>query len=119
MKRTTIVPISKKRRAALPERAKVRQVVLERDGYECQFWTKAPVDAMDWPNVPFACDRSQLDVHEIIPRSAWKDGWLVPENCVCLCRRHHEFVTDNPDLAHSIGLHGYSWERPDNPGEGM
>lgn len=53
-----------------------------------------------------------LDVHEVIPRSAWAKGYLEPANCVLLCRKAHDWVGDNPEAAHAVGLHGYSWERP-------
>ena len=52
------------------------------------------------------------DVHEIIPRSAWAKGYLVDENCILVCRRHHDWIGDNPAAAHELGLHGFSWERP-------
>lgn len=119
MKRTTIVPISKKRKAALPERKAVREAVLERDGYECQFWAHAreQLSGITDPDIPLACG-GQLEVHEVIPRSAWAAGWLVPANCKTLCSRHHQWVTEHPTLAHEIGLHGFSHERP-SPGESM
>lgn len=52
-----------------------------------------------------------LDVHEVIPRSAWRKGYLVVENCKLVCRRHHDWIGENPDEAHTLGLHGFSWER--------
>lgn len=60
---------------------------------------------------PRACG-GRLDVHEIIPRSAWPDGELVESNCLLVCRRHHDWIDDNPEPAHLLGLHGFSWERP-------
>lgn len=61
--------------------------------------------------LPHRCS-GPLDVHEIIPRSAWRKGYLVDDNCILICRTAHDWVGDNPDAAHLIGLHGYSWERP-------
>lgn len=55
----------------------------------------------------------RMDPHEIIPRSAWPGGELVVANVVTICRRHHQWVDANPVLAHAVGLHGFSWERPD------
>lgn len=55
----------------------------------------------------------RMDPHEIIPRSAWPGGELVVANVVMICRRHHQWVDANPVLAHAVGLHGFSWERPD------
>jgi len=111
VKRSPLRPVSPKRRAALPERAKVREEVLERDDWRCQFWINRGFSAAMMQVVPTACG-GPLDVHEIIPRSADPTAWLRPEACVALCRRHHSWVTDNPTLAHEIGLHGFSWERP-------
>lgn len=54
----------------------------------------------------------RLDVHEVIPRSAWPDGYLEPDNCVLVCRAHHSWIDRHPTEAHGFGLHGYSWERP-------
>lgn len=53
-----------------------------------------------------------MDVHEIIPRSVWRAGYLDPDNCLYICRAHHDWVGDHPDEAHGYGLHGYSWETP-------
>lgn len=61
--------------------------------------------------MPWEC-HGGLEVHELIPRDAWRDGYLIDDNCVTLCADHHRWVTNNPDDAHKIGLHGYSWERP-------
>lgn len=52
-----------------------------------------------------------LDVHEIIPRSAWALGYLDADNCALVCRRHHDWIDLHPDEAHEIGLHRESWER--------
>lgn len=53
-----------------------------------------------------------LDVHELVPRSAWPAGYLVVENCILLCRQSHSFCHDNPRLARELGLLKSSWERP-------
>ena len=60
--------------------------------------------------VPHVCG-IPLDVHEIIPRSAWPGGYLDDTNCVLVCRAAHNWIDDHPDEAHDLGLHGYSWER--------
>ena len=54
-----------------------------------------------------------LDVHEIVPRSAWAAGYLVDENTVVVCRSLHDWIGDHPNEAHDHGLHRYSWERTD------
>lgn len=63
--------------------------------------------------VPSVKCKGQHDPHEIIPRSAWRDGIYVLDNVVEVCRAHHDWIDDHPDLAHKVGLHGFSWERPD------
>ena len=114
-------PMSAKRRAALPERAAVKQAAHERDAWLCQFWpyydraeqsVRRDGGEFSLPAVPLACVQG-LEAHEIIPRSAWSDGWLCLGNIASLCPRHHQWVTEHPDAAHAIGLHAYSWsERP-------
>jgi len=106
---------SAKRAAKRSLRAEVVAEVLARDNYRCVFLDRvAQVYGLDY--VPFAyplrCD-GPLDVHEIIPRSVWRDGYLEPDNCVTLCRlAHHRWVTDNPADAYVLGLHDFSWSRP-------
>lgn len=53
-----------------------------------------------------------LDIHEVIPRSAWRDGYLVLSNVRLVCRQHHDWVGANVAAAHRLGLHGFSWDRP-------
>jgi hypothetical protein len=93
--------MSARRRAEIPERTAVVLAALERDRYRCQ----AP------PLVPEIRCAGPLDPHEIIPRSAWHAGYLRLDNVMILCRAHHDWVGDHPDLAHRAGLHGFSWER--------
>ena len=113
VKRTPLRNMSPKRRSQLAERKQVREHVLERDG-GCVFWERA-YDSTGWlpgdlVGAPTRCTET-LDVHEVIPRSAWAAGWLSIGNCVTLCRTHHEWVTEHPAEAHRLGLHGFSWER--------
>ena len=103
LRRTGQLPAtSKKRRAALPNRAACRETVLIRDSYRCQAASLVP---------EVTCS-GQLDVHEIIPRSVWPDGWLVADNCVTVCRGHHTWIGFNPTAAAELGLHKFSWDRP-------
>jgi hypothetical protein len=51
-----------------------------------------------------------LDPHEVIPRSAWRGGYLVETNVILVCRNHHRWIDNHPEDAHALGLHGYSWE---------
>lgn len=62
--------------------------------------------------VPAVSCRGPLDVHEVIPRSAWAKGYLVAGNAVAVCRAHHDWIGEHPTEAATLGLHGYSWQRP-------
>lgn len=107
--------VSVKRRRQLAERQSVVARVLVRDGYRCQ----APIRYSEHlaarccrPDVfPVTCG-GPLDAHEVIPRSAWAAGWLVVDNVVTVCRRHHDWIGDHPAAAELLGLHGYSWQVP-------
>lgn len=105
-------PMSRRARAKHTERKIVVAIVKRRD-LVCQFSNRMTALAGLGLNVgvPVECS-GPLDVHEVIPRSVWPDGELEPSNCVLVCRRHHQWIGDHPDLAHEMGLHGYSWERP-------
>lgn len=94
---------SKKREDEEAQRAAVVKAVRKRDAWTCQAKDAVPEVHCSGP----------LDVHEIIPRSAWRAGYLVVDNCILVCREHHDWIGDHPDEAHGYGLHGYSWERPD------
>lgn len=99
MKRSRLAPRSPKRIAEDAERKAVVRLVRERDRV-CQ----ANAIVFD-----VSC-AGPLDVHEVIPRSAWRAGYLDPANCILVCRAHHDWIGANPDQAHAFGLHGYSWE---------
>jgi hypothetical protein len=92
-------PISAKRRRLLPLRAAVRVEVLARD-VVCQAANRLPDVQCGGP----------LDVHEIAPRSVDPSAWLDPAKAVLVCRRHHDWIGDNPQAAHEVGLHKFSWE---------
>lgn len=87
---------------ALPERARVVDAAWDRDKGRCQ----AEVLVRD-----VRCG-GRLDPHEVIPRSAWRDGQLVLGNVMIVCRMHHDWIGDNPNRAQELGLHGFSWQRP-------
>lgn len=110
VKRTPLKPMSAKKRAKQAKRRIVVLRVMQRDG-SCRFRASVDASREPWEYADFTC-AGPLDVHEIIPRSAWRDGDLEVDNCVLLCRRHHDWVGDHPTEAHELGLHGYSWERP-------
>lgn len=94
---------SDRRASEREERALVAGEALVRDRRTCQAAAKVP-DVDCW---------GPLDPHEIIPRSAWAAGYLVLDNVIMVCRGHHRWIDRHPDAAHAVGLHGYSWERPD------
>lgn len=94
--------ISERRRRQRAERDEVVAAAFKRDGFACQARLLVP---------KITC-RGQLDPHERIPRSVWRDGYLVLANVISVCRAHHDWIDDNPDAAHDVGLHGKSWERP-------
>lgn len=52
------------------------------------------------------------DPHEIIPRSAWRQGIYDRDNVIEVCRAHHRWIDREVTRAHELGLHGFSWERP-------
>jgi hypothetical protein len=90
---------SAKRRAEIPERRLVVACVFARDLQICQA-KHAPGDCA-----------GVLDPHELIPRSVWRRGYLVVENVISVCRRHHDWIDDHPDDAELLGLHARSWQR--------
>lgn len=85
---------SKKRRKEQTERtAMIREVYPERP--RCA--------------VPF-CTRMADDLHEVLSRA--RGGSITdPENCVPLCRPHHNAITDTePAWAYELGLLKHSWD---------
>lgn len=98
-RRTRLRSMSARRRAELSDRRVVVAEALARD--------RGCVAAGSVAEV--RCG-GPLDAHEVIPRSAWRDGWLVLGNIVTVCRAHHDWIGAHPDEAHVLGLHGYSWE---------
>lgn len=107
MKRSRLRPVSRKKRDTFAARTKVIIRVHERD-ITCRFEHHCTM--LGYSALDTVCS-GPLDVHEIIPRSVYPGAELDVDNCVLLCRRHHEFVGDHPDIAHILGLHGFSWER--------
>lgn len=98
----TSVPYASEKRIGNRElRARLCERVLARDGHRCVAGRAVPTVACSGP----------LDVHEVIPRSAWAKGYLVLSNCRTVCRAHHDWIGLHPLEAHRLGLHGFSWER--------
>lgn len=91
-RRTRLAPVSARRLAERPARAAVVAAVHARDR-TCR--------AKDlWPEV--ACG-GPLDVHEPLTR-ARGGNYLDPDQCVLLCRRHHDRVDEDPVRATVLGL---------------
>jgi hypothetical protein len=90
LRRIRIKPISDKRRAIMPERARVCREVVKRAKYKCE---------AALPN----CMGDVWDVHERRPRSAGGDI-LDVTNCIAVCRLCHSFIHRNPAIAKQMGL---------------
>jgi hypothetical protein len=99
--RRPLPTFSPRRKAAAPARRAVVAAVRERDGNRCQAAGLFPV----------GCG-GRLDVHELVRRSAWSQGYLDEGNCVCCCRSCHTYLSEHPAEAQAAGMHLASWERP-------
>ena len=109
MRRSPLARVGRRAKSKRAVRAQVVARVLARDGYRCQAY-KRIVAVLGRFAGPVTC-AGPLDVHEIVPRSVWPDGELVDDNCVSVCRRHHEWIDEHPALAREVGLHKFSWDR--------
>jgi hypothetical protein len=98
---TPLRKVSRKRSRQMRERWQVRAFVGLRDEGQCRGALLVPLVGCAGP----------LDVHELVRRSQWREGFLHPENCVLLCRSHHDFVHANPSSARAVGLLLRSHER--------
>lgn len=114
LRRTRIARVGRVAKSRRRARAAVVVAVHERDVC-CQFIGHVIGDGSVFLQAFLAHEltcSADLEVHEIIPRSAWPAAELEVSNAVLLCGRHHRWVGDHPRLAHEVGLHGYSYERP-------
>lgn len=101
MKRSRLSPMSKKRRASLAERERVRLEVFQRDGGCVMFWhVGLPVREESKSPVP-ECGGPMTPHHK---RKASACGPYIPENLVTLCAVHNGWVEDEPDDAYALGL---------------
>lgn len=91
LRRTRLAPISARRRADLPRRARVRDDVHARDG-GCllEQYGIGPCGG-------------RLELHELRKASQGDDTYTAA-NGVSLCTIHNGWVEDNPLLAHVLGL---------------
>lgn len=101
-RRVGLAPMSTKRQGERQARRDAVETVAARDGLRC-FAQRVLEHRCGGP----------LDAHEVIPRSAWPGGHLVPGNIRLVCRSAHEWIGTHPARAHDLGLHGYSYERPE------
>ena len=103
MKRTPIRRVSKKRAATFSARRECVRIVLERD-LGCRFWARmnalAPQDNR-MVDAPVCC--GPIDVHEPRHRSQGADP-TDPDQCVAICRAHHDWAHTHPIQAKLLGL---------------
>jgi hypothetical protein len=98
MKRTSVNPISAKRRGQLVARQETRRIVLGRVA-RCE----AGIDGLCWGQ--------PTDVHEIKTRA--RGGSITdPDNCLALCRACHAYITEHPQWALEHGYVVHSWAGP-------
>jgi hypothetical protein len=107
LKRTPLARIGRRAKAKASLRATTVNLVRRRD-VRCQFvyWVmQAKLDRrIDQLEEPLSCSPI-LDVHELMARSKMRDAELDPDNCVLLCRAHHEWLDRHRDQAQAIGLY--------------
>lgn len=103
MKRTPLRPVSARRRATFAARRQCIDAVLARDG-GCVFARRYSAHLREGGEpleVPTRC-WGVLDVHE--PEGRHGENFLDPDECVALCRKHHDFAHDHPAIARVLGL---------------
>lgn len=93
-RRTRLKPVSAKRRAEAPARARVVAVTKERAGHRCEARELVP---------EVECG-GQFDTDEIKGRGVNPGGHLDDTNTQLLCRRHHDWKTTHPMEARRRGL---------------
>jgi uncharacterized iron-regulated membrane protein len=105
LKRTPLARVGRKKKGKALARSQTVARVRNRDR-TCRFWYYVP-PAPAKLHFTINTERcsGHLDVHEITPRSVWPDGDLNDENCVLLCRYHHDWLDHHRDTAELIGLY--------------
>ena len=116
MKKSSLKPMSEKRKRLNVERKKILEETFgSREHWDCSFhqWSSD----LSWANkaTEAACF-GPVNAHEILKRSrSGKDSNLLnTENMTLLCNFHNLWVENNPDLAHLMGLAKNSWEAERN-----
>lgn len=136
LKRTRLNPVGKWKKSKRKRREEVVDMAMRRDSYRCQAAVRIQEGLRgQWPvhiesskmgertftgpelaallrraEVPVTC-HGPLDPHEIIQRSAWRDGDLDLDNVIIACRRHHDWIDHDQLTAELLGLHKWSWNR--------
>ena len=96
--RTRLRSLSAARRALRAERWAVVFEVFERDGYKCR--------AQGFGGI--VC-QGPLDAHAPLMRSQGGDIY-DPDQCVTVCRAHHDFIHAHPAWSYEAGWLVRSWE---------
>lgn len=92
MKRTRLKPMSDTRRDELPERRRVHDQVLARDGHKCLL-------RFAFPDQPCG---GELHPHHLLKAS--QGGKYEPDNLLTACNVHNDMVETEPDIAAAMGL---------------
>src|SRR5215207_8948721 len=98
--------ISRERLREGPARRRALAVVKMRDGEGCFALARlyeVPISRLREAHAPVTCS-GHLDGHEMIQRSVYPGGHLDPANIRMVCRRHHEWLERDTELAHQLGL---------------
>ena len=108
VKRTPLKPISKKRSKVNVERRKAQEAGWGPRPWKCRFWEYEQDSAIVTQTSCFG----PVNGHEILSRAqSGKDSNLTDvSGQVPLCDFHNRWVTEHPELAHSMGLLRHSWE---------
>ncbi len=100
--RKALRPMSAAQRKILAKRRYVRKAVVARDGIGCYAGNRGIVPEVECAS-PFE-GRADLELHEVVKRSRWKAGALVPANCRLLCQAHHDYTEREVEGATRAGL---------------
>ena len=100
MKRSRLNPMSRKQRARADAWLHVRQIVMARAGWRCQF------DKNTWNGITdrwcdSRCEQRAVHVHHMLRRS--QGGPDTPDNLMALCDFHHRMIHDRPEQAYDAG----------------
>ena len=88
-----VAPRSRRTIDEMPERQRVREVVLARDRI-CRGRGLTPVD----------CTVHASQVHELKRGANRRECYLDPAKCIGVCAPCHEWITANPAAARPLGL---------------